>query len=505
MKKAFLIILDGWGLGNQDATNAVYEANTPFFDHLMNTLPNAKLKTHGPDVGLPEGQMGNSEVGHLNIGAGRIVYQDLLRINKAIEDDSFFQMEAFQDTLNYCKNDQKPLHIMGLVSDGGVHSHIDHLKGIIRYLGGVSNVPVYVHAFTDGRDTDPESGKGFIKEILQLISEYDHIQLASVVGRYYAMDRDNRWQRIKVAYDLLVQGEGEPTDDFHQSIQDRYNKGETDEFLLPMRSSVLGEEANIKKGDAVFFFNFRTDRPRQLTIALTQKAFPEHDMHPLELWFLTMTRYDESFEGIKVLFTKDNIQNTLGEVIARQGKSQLRIAETEKYPHVTYFFSGGREKVFDREQRIVINSPKVATYDLKPEMSAYEVSAAVEDFMRKEAPDFICLNYANADMVGHTGDFEATKKAIEAVDKCLKSNIELAKQKGYEILVIADHGNADMMKNADGSPNTAHTKNAVPVIFIGQDQAVKLQDGRLADVAPTLLQLMNIEPPEDMTGKSLLI
>lgn len=503
--KTFLIILDGWGLGKNDHANAIYKARTPFFDHIMKAYPNATLTTHGKKVGLPEGQMGNSEVGHLNIGAGRIVYQDLLKINKAIEDESLFSLDAFQNAIQYAKENDVPFHLMGLVSDGGVHSHIDHLKGLINYLSDHEDVKVYIHAFTDGRDTDPKSGIGFIQDIEDQISSYDHISLVSIVGRYYAMDRDNRWERTKLAYDLLTKGEGEKTDDFPKTIQERYDKGETDEFLRPIRLKGIGNEGNVKNGDLVLFFNFRTDRPRQLTMALTQKSFTEHEMEPLDLEFMTMTRYDETFEDITVLFEKDNLKNTLGEVIADNNKSQVRIAETEKYPHVTYFFSGGREQTFKGEDRIVVNSPSVATYDLKPEMSANEVAAAVNNKIKEDEPDFICLNYANADMVGHTGDFEACVKAIETVDSCMESNVKLALEASYDILIMADHGNADYLVNEDGSPNTAHTKNPVPIILISHRDKTSIQNGILADVAPTILSLMKINKPSEMTGKSLLV
>lgn len=503
-KKSFLIILDGWGYGQNEKVDAIYQANTPFFDQLVKEYPNANLKTYGTEVGLPEGQMGNSEVGHLNIGAGRIVYQDLLKINKALEDGSFFSKERWKKAISHAKQKQVSFHVMGLVSDGGVHSHIDHLKAIINSLGKDKELNVFIHAFTDGRDTDPKSGIDFINDIQQQTENYDHIHLASIIGRYYAMDRDNRWERIKLAFDLLTQGKGEESNEFLATIKQRYQEGQTDEFLQPIRSASLGNEANIKDGDHVFFFNFRTDRPRQLTMALTQQSFPEYNMKPLDLEFLTMTRYDEDFKGISILFEKENLQNTIGELISKYHKSQLRIAETEKYPHVTFFFSGGREKTFPGEERIVINSPKVATYDLQPEMSAYKVSEAVNDKMKTDAPDFICLNYANADMVGHTGDFDAAIKAVEAVDKCLKSNVELALEKDYEILIISDHGNSDLLVNEDGSPNTAHTKNPVPIIHVSKDKDKEISNGILADVAPTLLALMGIEKAEEMSGKNLI-
>lgn len=502
-KKAFLIILDGWGYGRKDNTNAIYQAETPFFDSLIEKYPNATLTTHGRQVGLPEGQMGNSEVGHLNLGAGRIVYQDLLKINKAIEDKSLFSNKNLLDAIEYAREKDVSFHIMGLVSDGGVHSHIDHLKALIEFMSK-KEINLLVHAFTDGRDTDPKSGTGFIRDIQQQIQPLDNVHLASLIGRYYAMDRDNRWERIKLAYDLLTKAKGEETTDFAERLKEKYAEGETDEFIRPLWNKTLGRKAQIKNGDVVLFFNFRTDRPRQLTMALTQKEFPEYEMAPLDLNFITMTRYDESFQGITALFEKDNLKNTIGEVISNHNKTQLRIAETEKYPHVSFFFSGGREKTFPGEERLVIDSPKVATYDLQPEMSAFKVSEAVIRKIKENAPDFICLNYANADMVGHTGDFEAVVEAVQAVDQCLKVNVETALDHGYEILIIADHGNADLLINEDGSPNTAHTKNPVPLIYVSNSSGKSISEGILADVAPTVLQIMNIKQPGEMTGKNLL-
>jgi len=506
-KKAFLIILDGWGIGQRKEADAILNAQTPFFDQLMQTAPHATLTTYGEEVGLPDGQMGNSEVGHLNIGAGRIVNQDLVKINKAFRDGSFFNHPVWQDLIASAKAGHRKIHLMGLASDGGVHAHIDHLIQMMDYLGKQEpDLSCYVHAFTDGRDTDPKSGLAFIERIIQKASAFDHVALASVIGRYYSMDRDQRWERIQKAYDLLTQGVGEPSNSITQTIQSRYAAGETDEFLLPIwNADVPKEDGTIQEGDVVLFFNFRTDRPRQITRALTQESFPEAHMSPLTLDYYTMTRYDESFKGLHVIFEKDNLINTIGEVLAKEGKTQVRIAETEKYPHVTFFFSGGRETPFDGESRILVNSPKVATYDLQPEMSAFEVSRSINERMKEEQPDFICLNYANADMVGHTGVFEAAVKAAEAVDQCLATNVETGLKLGYDFIIIADHGNSDCLINEDGSPNTAHTMNPVPIIYVSSHpSSQKIQNGILADVAPTILSLMGITPPPEMTGENLI-
>ncbi len=505
-KRVLLVILDGWGHGPDPKVSAIAQASTPFVDSLYEKYPNAELTTFGEQVGLPEGQMGNSEVGHLNIGAGRVVYQELARINKAIRERELHQNEELLKGIRQAKEKGQAFHIMGLVSDGGVHSHYKHLLALCDIAQENGLEKVYIHAFTDGRDTDPKSGKGFIKEVLDHI-EGSHAKLASVVGRYYAMDRDKRWERTQLAYDLLVDGEGEASRDILQTIQERYDKDETDEFLKPI--CCVDEEggpiATIEDGDTVLCFNFRTDRPRQITAALTQEDMPDYGMETLGLYFITMTRYDESFEGLHVLFTKPDIENTLGEVLSRAGKTQVRIAETEKYPHVTFFFNGGREREFEGERRIMVPSPKVATYDMKPEMSAYEVTHKIVKDIDANQPDFICLNYANADMVGHTGDFEAAKKAAEAVDECLKRLMETARKHDYQAIVIADHGNSDYMINEDGSPNTAHTKNPVPIFYIAKDtKGYKVKDGKLGDIAPTILTLFGMDIPEDMDGDVLL-
>jgi len=501
-----LIILDGWGLGQKPEADAIRMANTPYFDQLMAQRPHAILTTYGEEVGLPAGQMGNSEVGHLNIGAGRIVYQELARINKAIRDRELHQKKALLDALAYARAQNKAVHIMGLVSDGGVHSHINHLKALCDIADEQGNEQVYIHAFTDGRDCDPKSGKGFLDDLLQHIAEQPAV-LASVIGRYYAMDRDHRWERIQKAYDLLVHGTGEMVTDVLSTIQHRYDQDETDEFLKPM---VLVDEqgkprATIQDDDVLICFNFRTDRPREISTVLTQRDMPEFNMHKLSVRYLTMTRYDETFKNIEVLFHKEDIHNTLGEVLAKAGKTQVRIAETEKYPHVTFFFNGGREKEFTGERRILINSPKVATYDLQPEMSAYEVTDAIVSDIRDNQPDFVCLNYANADMVGHTGVVAAAKKAAETVDTCLKKLMEVGLEHGYESIIIADHGNSDYLINEDGSPNTAHTKNPVPIIFVSNSRpALQVSDGKLGDIAPTILHLMDMEIPTEMDGTVLI-
>jgi 2,3-bisphosphoglycerate-independent phosphoglycerate mutase len=502
-RPAFLIILDGWGKGQVESADALKQAQTPFIDQLMDQYTNAELTTFGKAVGLPEGQMGNSEVGHLNIGAGRIVYQDLVKINKAIEDKSLFDNPTFQAAIQQAKDTKSAFHMMGLVSDGGVHSHIDHLIACVKYLK-TQQLPVYIHAFTDGRDTDPKSGLGFLEHLMDAIGEAEQIRLVDVTGRYYAMDRDHRWERTEKAYDALVRGKGKTTDDLLAAVKKQYEEGITDEFLPPLIHKDYIKKGRIQNGDAVFFFNFRSDRPRQITRSLSQEAVKNTAMKPLDLHFITMTSYDDTFKYIHVIFPKDHLQGTIGEVISTAGLSQIRIAETEKYPHVTFFFSGGREKPFEGEDRIMMDSPKVATYDLQPEMSAIQVCDAINAVITKETPAFICLNYANADMVGHTGVFEAAKKAAETVDHCVKKNIEVALSKGYDILIIADHGNSDFLINEDGSPNTAHTKNPVPVIFVSKNDNRKIKDGILADVAPTLLDIMGLAPSQEMNGQSLL-
>jgi 2,3-bisphosphoglycerate-independent phosphoglycerate mutase len=502
-QKAFLIILDGWGLGQELESDAIRQAQTPFFDRLLDTYPNARLTTHGTKVGLPDGQMGNSEVGHLNIGAGRIVFQELLRINNDLDSGGLGKNRVMSSVIDRCKASSNRIHLLGLVSDGGVHSHIDHLKHLVKFISDKQIGKIFIHAFTDGRDTDPESGIGFIREVLDLCSR-TNAQLSSVVGRYYAMDRDKRWERVKLAYDLLVNGVGEVSQDVLKTIRERYSDGETDEFLKPIWVG-SNKDGCIKDGDSVLFFNFRTDRPRQLTEALSQKDFPEYGMHSLNVDMVTMTPYDPNYKGIDVLYDKQLVYDTIGEIISKLGLSQVRIAETEKYPHVTYFFSGGKEEALKGEKRILVDSPKVATYDLQPEMSALSVTEKLLQEISENEPDFICLNFANADMVGHTGLFSAAIKAVETVDHCLAQLVERALEHHYQIVVIADHGNADYMVNADGSPNTAHTINPVPIIYISTNTAdMQIEDGILADVAPTLLDLMNIEIPDVMTGHSLL-
>ncbi len=504
--KAILIILDGWGHGQNPEVSAIAQANTPFVDSLYKNYPNAELITYGKDVGLPDGQMGNSEVGHLNIGAGRVVYQELAKINKAIEDQSLHSNPTLIKALQFARDNNKSVHLMGLVSDGGVHSHIDHLKALCDITQEQSLQNVFIHAFTDGRDVDPKSGIRFLEEISAHIKN-QNVELASVIGRYYSMDRDKRWERIKLAYDLMVKGEGKPSTDILQSIEESYAEGITDEFIQPIvHINQKGEPiAKIEDGDVVISFNFRTDRPREITTVLTQKDMPEYGMKKLNLYYVTMTPYDETYKNVEVLFTKDNLNDTLGEIISKAGKSQVRIAETEKYPHVTFFFSGGREVEFEGEKRIMIPSPKVATYDLQPEMSAFKVTDAIITEINENQPDFICLNFANTDMVGHTGVFEAAKKAAEVVDHCLEKLISVALQFHYQAIVIADHGNADYMINEDGTPNTAHTKNLVPCFYISEKQTgEKLHNGRLADVAPTLLAMMNLECPKEMDGKCLI-
>jgi 2,3-bisphosphoglycerate-independent phosphoglycerate mutase len=503
-KKVILTILDGWGISPSKDISAVDQANTPFMDSLYNTYPHATLRTDGLNVGLPEGQMGNSEVGHMNLGAGRIVYQDLVKINMAVEKNTLKNEPVLEQAFNYAKTNDKAVHFLGLVSDGGVHSHIKHLKGLISAAEEFGISKKYVHAFTDGRDVDPQSGKGFIEELLPHLKQ-NKAQLASIIGRYYAMDRDQRWERVEKAYDLIVKGEAETyTDKPLEALQHSYDHKVTDEFIKPIALTQNEQPvANVKEGDVVIFFNFRTDRGRQLTQALTQDNFPDYDMKTIPLYFVTMTKYDDTFKNINVVFKKDNIKATLGEVLEYTGKSQIRAAETEKYPHVTFFFSGGREEPFKGEKRIMVNSPKVATYDLQPEMSAYELKDKLVKEIKDESGDFICLNFANPDMVGHTGDFKAAVKACEAVDECLKDVVTAAKEQEYSVIVIADHGNSETMVNSDGSPNTAHTTNPVPVILVDND-IKSIKDGILGDIAPTILDLMEIEKPELMTQHSLL-
>lgn len=504
--RVILVILDGWGHGPNPEVSAIAQAHTPCMDSLYEKYPHAELVTFGEDVGLPEGQMGNSEVGHLNIGAGRVVYQELARINKAVRERTLHQNETLLQALAYAKEHNKAVHLMGLVSDGGVHSHIQHLLALCDICEAQHLPRVYIHAFLDGRDTDPKGGLGYIDTLLRH-TEDQTARLATVIGRYYAMDRDKRWERVKLAYDLLVRGKGSPTSDVCQSISEQYAAGLTDEFMPPLLCT--DEEGTpppaLHPGDVLLCFNFRTDRPREISEVLTQRDLPEHDMAKLDLRYLTMTRYDDTYHGVEVLFTKDDLSNTLGEVLAKAGKTQVRIAETEKYPHVTFFFSGGREDAFDGERRFIIPSPPVATYDLQPEMSAQAITDTIVADIAAHQPDFICLNYANTDMVGHTGVFSAAVKAAETVDACLAQLLDAALAHGYEAIVIADHGNADYMRNSDGSPNTAHTTNPVPCIFVSKKTVYShVNNGKLGDLAPTILTLMGVPAPAEMDGQMLL-
>lgn len=498
------MILDGWGKSPDPKVSAVDKANTPFIDSLYKDYPNANLLTDGMNVGLPEGQMGNSEVGHMNLGAGRIVYQDLAKINLAVKENSLKDEPALKDAFQYANTNDKPIHFLGLLSDGGVHSHIDHLKGLIS-AGSESGVKnMFIHAFTDGRDVDPKSGKGFLQDLVSFCSG-TNAQLASIVGRYYAMDRDKRWERVKKAYDVMVNAEGEKSMDIVQSIQNSYDNNVTDEFVEPivMVNDSGHPVGQIKEGDVVIFFNFRTDRGRELTQVLSQEDMHEQNMHKLDLYYVTMTNYDDSFKGVHVVYDKENIKETLGEVLANAGKTQIRIAETEKYPHVTFFFSGGREVPFEGEKRLLCPSPKVATYDLQPEMSAYDIRDAIVPELKKGEVDFVCLNFANPDMVGHTGVMEAAIKACETVDACAKDVITAAIENDYSVLVIADHGNCETMINPDGTPNTAHTTNPVPLILVDKD-VKHIKDGVLGDIAPTILKLMGVAQSPFMTQKSLV-
>ncbi|MFT6922908.1 MAG: 2,3-bisphosphoglycerate-independent phosphoglycerate mutase [Crocinitomicaceae bacterium] len=500
-KNVGLIILDGWGIGDKSDSDAIFHAKTPFMDALIENNPNATLLTSGEDVGLPNGQMGNSEVGHLNIGAGRIVYQELTRINKSIREGDFFKNEMLLKAFSEAKNSGKPVHFMGLVSKGGVHSSQEHLYALCRMAEEFGVEKSFIHAFTDGRDCDPKSGLGFIKELEKEI-EGTTIKIATVIGRYFAMDRDNRWERIKKAYDVMIHAKGQEFSSASEAISASYTEGTTDEFIEPC---VISKEGTIKDGDIVICFNFRTDRPREISIALTQKDLHEYNMAALDISYYTMTNYDKTFLNVNVIFEKDNLAMTLGEVLERNNKTQVRIAETEKYPHVTFFFSGGREKEFEGERRLLVNSPKVATYDLQPEMSAPEVRDQIVNDINTNSPNFICLNFANPDMVGHTGDYKAIQKAVETVDGCLKDVVEAGLEKNYEFIIIADHGNADYAINPDGSPNTAHSLNPVPVVFVSKNETkVTIQDGILADVAPTILSRMGIPQPAEMTGKTLI-
>ncbi|HEY3402095.1 MAG TPA: 2,3-bisphosphoglycerate-independent phosphoglycerate mutase [Ohtaekwangia sp.] len=504
-KKVLLMILDGWGIATNKAVSAIDKAKTPFVSSLYSKYANSKLEASGLAVGLPAGQMGNSEVGHMNIGAGRIVYQDLVRVNKAIDEKELDSNPVLAEALAYAKINKKNVHLIGLVSDGGVHSHIDHLKGIITIIHNHDIKNLFVHAFTDGRDTDPKGGLGYISSLLEHMKKTSG-KLASIIGRYYAMDRDKRWERVKLAYDLLVKGVGEKSTDALKSIQQSYDNNVTDEFIKPivMVDNFQKPVGAIREGDVVLCFNFRTDRGRQITQALTQQDFPEQGMKTLPLYYITLTNYDDSFRDVKVIFDKDNLEKTLGEVVSDAGKKQIRIAETEKYPHVTFFFSGGREEAFTGESRILCPSPKVATYDLAPEMSANDIKDKIIPELNAKAPDFICLNFANPDMVGHTGVFEAAVKACETVDSCAQQVTEAALKNGYSTIIIADHGNADMMINEDGTPNTAHTTNLVPCILVDSEYKGKLKNGKLGDLAPTILTLMGVPIPARMTGTVLI-
>lgn len=503
-KKLVLIILDGWGYGRNDASNALLAAKTPFFDSMIRQYPNSRLQASGMAVGLPDGQMGNSEVGHMNLGAGRVVYQELGRINKAVDDNELVSNPVIKEAFDYAKQNNKDVHFIGLLSDGGVHSHIKHVKGLCDAATAYQLNRVFVHAFLDGRDTDPKSGVGFVNDLEDHIKNTS-VKIASAIGRYFAMDRDNRWERVKKAYDLMVHGVGEPSTNLARSIAQSYERDVTDEFVEPLvRTDDAGRPlAVIKDGDVVICFNFRTDRGREITIALTQHAIPEYNMQPLNLDYITMTPYDETFKNVKVIFNKEDITKTLGEILQDAGKNQIRIAETEKYPHVTFFFSGGREKEFNNERRIMLQSPKVATYDLKPEMNAEGIRDAIIPELKSGWPDFVVLNFANTDMVGHTGVFNAVVKAAETADACTQAVVETGIANGYSFIILADHGNADYMINADGTPNTAHTTNLVPCIVIDKD-VTHVNDGKLGDVAPTILKLMGITAPAEMTGNVLV-
>ncbi len=503
-KKVLLMILDGWGKSPDPKVSAIDNANVPFINSLYQKYPSAQLRTDGLNVGLPEGQMGNSEVGHMNLGAGRIVYQDLAKINLAVAHNTFSKEPVLRTAFQHAKDNNLKVHFLGLLSDGGVHSHTSHLRGLIDATQEFGLEKVFVHAFTDGRDVDPKSGLAYIQNLETYMAKTT-VKLASIVGRYYAMDRDKRWERVKIAYDLLVYGKGEASQNATQAIQKSYATDVTDEFIMPiaMTDATNKPLAVIEENDVVVFFNFRTDRGRELTEALSQQDFPEQDMHKIPLYYVTLTNYDETYQNVKVVYNKDNITETLGEVLEKAGKKQIRIAETEKYPHVTFFFSGGRELPFEGESRILKNSPKVATYDLQPEMSAFELAEALVPELKKGEVDFVCLNFANGDMVGHTGDMNAAIRACEAVDACAEKVITAALANGYTTLVIADHGNCETMINPDGSPNTAHTTNPVPIILVDNDLKT-IKDGVLGDIAPTILDLMGIEKPAVMTRYSLL-
>ena len=500
--KALLMILDGWGIGDHSKGDVIYSTPTPYWDSLLADYPHSQLQASGENVGLPDGQMGNSEVGHLNIGAGRVVYQDLVKINKAIREGSIMDNPEIKSAYSYARDNGKALHLMGLTSDGGVHSSLDHLFALCDIAKTYGLEKVYIHCFMDGRDTDPRSGKGFIEQ-LQAHCEKSTGVIASIIGRYYAMDRDKRWERVKIAYDLLVKGEGKQADDMVAAMQQSYDEDVTDEFIKPINNSTV--DGTIKEGDAVIFFNYRNDRAKELTTVLTQHDMPDEGMHTIkDLQYYCMTPYDASFTGVHILFDKENVDNTLGEYLSSLNKHQLHIAETEKYAHVTFFFNGGREAPFEGEDRILVASPKVATYDLQPEMSAFEVCDKLTAAIASEKYDFIVVNYANGDMVGHTGVYEAIEKAVVTIDECVRDTVEAAKKAGYEVIIIADHGNADNAINADGTPNTAHSLNPVPCVYVTDDKNAKVENGRLADVAPTILSIMGLKQPAEMTGHSLI-
>lgn len=501
-KKVILIIMDGWGLGKVKSSDAIQHAKTPFVSSLYAKYPNTTLVTCGEDVGLPEGQMGNSEVGHLNLGAGRIVYQELQRINVAIKTGEFAANATLLAAIDFAKQNNKPLHLIGLVSDGGVHSHTSHLKALTSLCAAQGLNNVLVHAFTDGRDTDPKSGLGFLSD-LQNHLEKSTGNIASVTGRYYAMDRDKRWERVKLAYDGMVNGIGLKTANILEAVKKSYEEGVTDEFIKPIINSNV-QNTSIKDGDVVICFNFRTDRCREITQALTQIDFPDFGMKKLDLHYTTMTQYDQTYKNVHVVFENDDLKNTLGEILEQRNKTQIRIAETEKYPHVSFFFSGGREKEFAGERRIMVQSPKVATYDLQPEMSAYEVADAIVKEIENDPTDFICLNFANADMVGHTGVWEAVLKAVETVDTCVEKVVTAALKQDYAVFILADHGNADYEINEDGTPNTAHTLNLVPFFIVDNEWKGIIKNGKLGDIAPTILTMMQLPLPKEMTGNILI-
>ena len=502
-KKALLMILDGWGMGNSEKSNAIFSTPTPYWDSLLKNYPNSQLMACGEDVGLPNGQMGNSEVGHLNIGGGRVVYQDLVKINKAIADGSIKQNPEIVEAYSYAKRTGKAIHFMGLTSTGGVHSSLDHLFALCDIAKEYKLDKVFLHCFMDGRDTDPESGKGFVAAVEEHCAKSAGV-VSTITGRYYAMDRDKRWDRVKLAYDQLVNGEGKPSDNMVEAIQESYDEGVTDEFIKPIVNSTV--DGRIKEGDVVIFFNYRNDRAKEITAVLTQQDLPEEGMHTVaNLQFYCMTPYDPNFKDVHVIFKKENVQNTLAQYLSDKGLKQLHIAETEKYAHVTFFFNGGREAPFEGEDRILVPSPKVATYDLKPEMSAYEVKDKLVAAIGEKTYDFIVVNYANGDMVGHTGVYPAIQKAVVAIDKCVEATVEAAKAADYELIIIADHGNADHAVNEDGTPNTAHSLNPVPFVYVTANADARVKNGRLADVAPSILQIMGLEQPADMTGRGLIV